>query len=149
MLPVVLTVSGRWQALASAGIAAGFLAAAAWVAFGAEAWRAFRAALWQGADAALITHQLPWAKVQSVYGLARDLGAGAGVAGAAYAAVSLVVTGATCALWRSRTTYALKAAAAAGAALVVMPYLFAYDLAAIVVAAAFIARDRTGRLSVP
>ena len=44
--------------------------------------------------------------------------------------------------WRSRTRYALKAAILSAAALIATPYAFAYDMAAIVVPAAFLATDQ-------
>jgi hypothetical protein len=52
-------------------------------------------------------------------------------------------------VWRSRTCYALKAAALAGAALLATPYAFAYDMAAIVIPAALLASDQLRRGLLP
>jgi hypothetical protein len=48
-------------------------------------------------------------------------------------------------IWRSRVCYELKAAILSAAALLATPYAFAYDMAAIVVPAAFLATDQLSR----
>jgi len=48
-------------------------------------------------------------------------------------------------IWRSRVSYELKAAILSAAALLATPYAFAYDMAAIVIPAAFLATDQLRR----
>ena len=48
-------------------------------------------------------------------------------------------------IWRSRKSFSLKAAIVSAAALVATPYAFAYDMAALVIPAAFLARDQLSR----
>jgi hypothetical protein len=48
-------------------------------------------------------------------------------------------------VWQSRVRYPLKAATLSAAALIATPYAFAYDMAAIVVPAAFLATDQLTR----
>jgi hypothetical protein len=48
-------------------------------------------------------------------------------------------------IWRSRVCYELKAAILSAAALLATPYAFAYDMAAIVIPAAFLAADQLRR----
>jgi hypothetical protein len=48
-------------------------------------------------------------------------------------------------IWRSRVRYELKAAILSASALLATPYAFAYDMAAIVIPAAFLATDQLSR----
>src|SRR5207247_878339 len=48
-------------------------------------------------------------------------------------------------VWRSGVSYNLKAATLSGAALLASPHVFTYDLAAIVIPAAFLAADQLDR----
>jgi len=47
--------------------------------------------------------------------------------------------------WRSGTRYPLKAALLSAATLIATPYAFAYDMAALVIPAAFLAEDQLNR----
>lgn len=142
---LVLACSGRWRALAGALAGSAMLVAASALAFGVRVWLAFPAALARRIDSALVGHDLAWGLFQSVYGLARFLGAAATPAGIAHATLALIAAAATILLWRRPVAYPLKAAAAAAATLLATPYLFAYDMAAIVIPAAFLARDLAER----
>jgi hypothetical protein len=48
-------------------------------------------------------------------------------------------------MWRSRVRFALKAATLSVGVLIVTPYAMAYDLAAIAIPAAFLAKDQLSR----
>lgn len=144
-LVLLLAVSRRWRALTGAAAGSVLLGAATWLAFGTQPWLAFPAALARRADSALIGHALPWGLFQSVYGLARFLGADSVPAGIAHGVVAVAVASATAWLWLRPFRHDLKAAAAATAALLMTPYLFAYDLGAIVIPAVFFARDAIER----
>jgi arabinofuranan 3-O-arabinosyltransferase len=97
---------------------------------------------------ALETNDVGWGKLQSVYGLLRSLGAGAGVAWGAHSAVALAAAAAVALAWTRPLPYALKAALVSVATLVVTPYVFIYDLVALAVPVAFVVTDgmRTGFL---
>src|SRR5207237_312681 len=56
----------------------------------------------------------------------------------ALAAVTVIVGR----VWRSSASYALKAAAVSAAALIATPYAFSYDMAALAIPVAFVARDQ-------
>jgi arabinofuranan 3-O-arabinosyltransferase len=47
-----------------------------------------------------------------------------------------------CIVWRSPVRYALKAATLSAAALIATPYAFAYDMAALAIPVAFLAKDQ-------
>jgi hypothetical protein len=80
-----------------------------------------------------------------VYGLVRNLQCGAGLAWLAQGATTAGLAVIVWRVWRSRVCCALKAATLAAAALLATPYAFAYDMAAIVIPAAFLASDQLRR----
>ncbi len=145
LFPVVLAATGQWRAVAAATATAAVLAGAATAAFGV--------AVWEQCLSAMITHSqytftlgyVAWDKIQTIYGVMRAAGAGAGLAWVAQIAVSLAVTVVVCRFWRRPAPYALKAATLAAGTMIVTPYAYAYDLAAIAVPVAFVVRDRLER----
>jgi arabinofuranan 3-O-arabinosyltransferase len=141
LFPLLLAIAGYWRALAAMIAAGALLAIASSLAFGVEPWLAFPAALTERAQAALVVQDLAWGKLQSVYGLARALGLGALPAGIVHAILALLAAALACLIWQRPVSFDVKAAAAASAALIVTPYLFAYDMAAIVIPGAFLVKD--------
>jgi hypothetical protein len=141
LFPLLFAISGHWRALAATIGAGAVLAIASALAFGLEPWSAFPAALTQRAETALVTQDLAWGKLQSVYGLARALGLDAIGAGIVHALAVLPVIALVCLIWTRPVSFDLKAASAASAALIVTPYLFAYDMAAIVIPGVFLVKD--------
>jgi arabinofuranan 3-O-arabinosyltransferase len=150
LLPVALVASRQWRAIASAAATIAVLAGVSIAAFGAGVWEAFPGQLMAqtgvnfpaGPDAS-------WGYLQSVYGLTRALHGGAALAWAAQGATTL---GAGVIVWlvrRSGVRYPLKAATLSAAALLATPYAFAYDMAAIVIPAAFLATDQLDRGLLP
>jgi arabinofuranan 3-O-arabinosyltransferase len=143
LLPVALVASRQWRAVASAGVAAALLAAASIALFGSDAWAAFpngfveqsKLNLGAGPDS-------NWGYLQTVYGLIRYLNGCATVAWLAQGLTAVSVAIIVWLVWRSRVRYALKAATLSAAALVATPYAFAYDLAALAIPVAFLARDQ-------
>jgi hypothetical protein len=140
LFPLVLIVTARWTAFASAAIVTLMLAALSYLAFGAESWQAFAHWLPMWSQAFLTEGRAPWGKLQSLFGWTRYLGGSEQLAWTLHWTLTLVVTGAVIALWRSRVRYALKAAGLATAALLVTPYLFLYDVMVLAVAIAFLLR---------
>jgi hypothetical protein len=90
-----------------------------------------------------------WGYLQSGYGLARLLHAGAGLAWLVH---SLIATALAIIIWRvwcSAICWRLKAASLSAAALLATPYAFAYDMAALAIPAAFLAADQLQRGLLP
>ena len=141
LFPLVLAVTGTWRVVASAGATALALAAASYLAFGAEAWMRFAATLVQWGDSALNTQTIGWSHLQSLYGVLRWLGAGGLAAWSVHIAFALAVAAAVSFAWLQPIPYALKAALLSVGALLVTPYIFVYDLAILGVPIAFIVKD--------
>jgi hypothetical protein len=146
LFPVALVASRQWCAIASTAVTAAVLAAASVTLFGAEVWAAFphgfavQSELSLGADP-----ESNWGYLQTVYGLIRSLH---GLSYLAWLVQGLVTLGGAVIvwiIWRSQVCYELKAAILSAAALLATPYAFAYDMAAIVIPAAFLAADQLRR----
>ena len=86
-----------------------------------------------------------WGYLQTVYGLIRGLHGDAALAWLAQGALTLGTTVIVWLAWRFGTRYPLKAALLSAATLIATPYAFAYDMAALVIPAAFLARDQLSR----
>jgi arabinofuranan 3-O-arabinosyltransferase len=150
LFPFALLASGRWRAIASTAVTAALLAAASIALFGADAWAAFpRGFVAQTALNLMAGPGANWGYLQSVYGLVRHLHGGAALAGLAQGVTAAGLAVVVWLVWRSRVCYALKAATLSAAALLATPYAFAYDLAAIVIPAAFLADDQLRRGLLP
>src|SRR5205823_2585646 len=148
--PVALLASGQWRAVISAGLTIILLAGVSIAAFGAGAWAAFPEQLMAQTGMSLVTDPgNGWGYLQSVYGLIRGLHGGAAVAWLAQAAITLGAAAIVWRFWRSRAGYPLKAAILSAAALLATPYAFAYDMVALVIPAAFLAKDHLGRGLLP
>jgi Glycosyltransferase family 87 len=153
LLPVALLAAKQWRAVASSIITASVLFVASAGAFGISAWQAFPRGLFQQVGVVLEAEGVPdaaanWGYLQTVYGLIRYFNGGAALAWAGQGVVVSCAAMVVWRIWRSSTGYALKAAILSCAALLASPYGFAYDLAAIAIPVAFLARDqmRSGML---
>jgi hypothetical protein len=139
LIPVALIAGGHWRAIFSAGATVAMLVGASLLVFGWSANASF-------------LHFLPhaystlggegWAKVQSIYSVARYLGAGDSSAWLAQAATVVACAVVIAFLWRSGVAYELKAAALAVAVLLSTPYVHIYDFPVLLVALAFLYRHR-------
>jgi hypothetical protein len=146
LLPVVLLAGWHWRAISAAAATAIAMAAASYFAFGAETWSAFLHALPVTSQAALTEGRAEFAKLQTVYALIRTMGGGETLAWAVHAAFAIAIASGIVLLWRSRVSFDIKAAAFSAGTLLVTPYLFMYDLAALAIPMAFLIRAslRTG-----
>jgi hypothetical protein len=140
LFPLVLLASGRWRAFAAAAAVTALLILAACSVFGVEAWQAFFSSLPAASQASLTEGRADWAKLQSVFAVTRLLGGSAALAWTLHLTMAGAVAIVLCALWRSRISFDLKAAAMATGALLVTPYLFLYDLVVLAVPMAFLVR---------
>ena len=138
LLVIPALVAGRrWRALGWAVAVGCAWLVASWAAFGAEAWRAFLVRL-PDAGAALASGDLATWKVQSVYALARGLGAPEAMAKGAQAVVAAAVVALVClAVRRTAEGRAQVALVAAGAALVT-PFVLGYDLVILLIPTAWL-----------
>jgi hypothetical protein len=141
LFPLVLVLNRSWHAIAAAVCTAIVLAVGSWLVFGGESWALFAAHLHRFGSTALETNDVGWGKLQSVYGLLRSFGAGAGTAWGAHIAVAIATTAAIALAWTRPLPYALKAALFSVATLLVTPYVFFYDLVALAVPIAFLVAD--------
>jgi hypothetical protein len=143
LFPIALVAAKQWRTIASAGITAALLAAASAAAFGSSFWAAFPRELVAQAGLNLLADpDSNWGYLQSTYGLIRSLQASAALAWLAQAAMTCSTAVIVWLVWRSQIRYSLQAATLSAGALIATPYAFAYDLAAIAVAVAFLARDQ-------
>jgi hypothetical protein len=146
LFPVALIASHQWRAIASAGVTVALLAAGSVTLFGAELWAGFPHGLAaQGELNLLAGPESNWGYLQSPYGLIRSLHGPANLAWLVQGLVTLGGAVIVWIIWRSEVRYELKAAILSGAALLATPYAFAYDIAAIVIPAAFLASDQLKR----
>jgi len=140
LFPLVLAVSGQWRTFVSAGVTAALLAGIAWLAFGTGTWLAFIWSVPHTSQAFLSDGWANWAKLQTLFGLLRTLGAGESVAWMLHIAFAFGVAGAVTLIWRSQRGFELKAAALATGAMLATPYLYTYDLVVLAVPLAFLFR---------
>jgi arabinofuranan 3-O-arabinosyltransferase len=146
LFPVALVASRQWQAIAGAAITAALLVSASIALFGAEVWTAFphgfavQSELSLGADP-----ESNWGYLQTPYGLIRSLHGPAQLAWLVQGLVALGGAVSVWTIWRSQVCYELKAAILSAATFLATPYAFAYDMAAIVIPAAFLAIDQLRR----
>jgi arabinofuranan 3-O-arabinosyltransferase len=144
LVPVALAASRQWRAFVSAAVTAALLAAASMAAFGTGVWAAFPRQLVAQSNLNFFADaDGDWGYLQSVYGLVRTLHGGAALAWLAQGTIALALAVIVWVVWRSPVRYALKAAVLSTAALIATPYAFAYDMAALAIPVAFLARDQT------
>jgi len=147
LLPVALAAARQWRAFASAAATAAIFAGISVAVFGGAVWEALPQQLAAQTGEVLQAAgtddpSAEWGYIQTVYGVVRNLNGGAALAwlvqGATTSGAAIIVW----LVWRSLARYSLKAATLAAAALIATPYAFAYDMAAIAVPAAFLAKDQ-------
>jgi hypothetical protein len=83
-----------------------------------------------------------WRKLQSIYAVARLLGAGDPFAWMLQATLIAVLLAGCVLLWRGRSSFALKAAGLSASALLATPFIYFYDLPVLAVPLAFLLRER-------
>ena len=140
LFPLVLIAAAQWTAFVTAAIVAVLLAAASWLAFGTESWQQFFHWMPTFSQAFFTEGRATWFKLQSVFGLVRNLGGGEQLAWIFQWMMSSTVVVALVLLWRSNARYALKAAALATGTLLLTPYLFLYDLMVLAIPVALLVR---------
>jgi glycosyl transferase family 87 len=138
MIPLVLVATGRWRTVFAAAATVAALVIVATLALGMETWRAFFVFAEYTRTTVLETGETGWHKIQSVFSWARMWGASVPLAYAIQGAITLAVAAALIWLWRSRESFALKAAALCLATILATPYSLDYDLMVLAPAIAFV-----------
>ncbi len=138
LFPVALVAGRQWRAIAGAAMTALVLILAAWGVFGTQAWAAFIAWLPRASQAFLVEGEAAFGRMQSVLALVRYLGGGDALARTLQTIASLVAAVGVGAIWFSRASHDIKAAALAVAALIATPYLYAYDMVVLALPAALL-----------
>jgi len=141
LFPLVLVAGGYWRAFGWACLSAAIAYALSGIVFGFETLAAFIHQLPASADALLRQGGVGFNKLQSVYGITRWLGGGDGAGWIAQAIVTAGAAVAVVALWRSRTSFDVKAAGLCAATLLATPYIFAYDLPLLAIGFSFLFRE--------
>jgi hypothetical protein len=141
LFPFVLAAGGYWRAMAAAAATAVALGFITIVIFGTTPWIAFFHWLPLTSNALLSADHTEWNKFQSLFAMARLLGAGTTLAWLLQATQTIVVAIALMTMWRSKqVSFELKAAALAVGVLLATPYVYLYDLAILTVAGGFLMR---------
>jgi Glycosyltransferase family 87 len=144
LFPLALVASRNWRALGSAMATSLALVVTTAIAFGYQTWPAFIESLFNRNSSFSPDGEIEL-KLQSIYGLVHWAGASATVSWAVHVAVAVVTAAAVCVVWAKSVPHALKAAVLCIAALIVSPYVLAYDLCIVSIAVAFFVRDGTAR----
>ena len=148
MIPVVLAASGHWRAFSAAVATVAFLVAAATLVFGWDVWQAFLESTRFTRLVVLEQGDPGWYKMQSVFAWARMWGAPIPLAYALQGVVVACLVAALIGLWRSPTSYSLKAAALCLATILATPFTFDYDMMLLAPAIAFLPRTVSRAVSV-
>jgi arabinofuranan 3-O-arabinosyltransferase len=141
LFPLALLAAGQWRALCGAALSTILLILASGWAFGFETWLDFLASLRAVDPHTLMPDANLVATLQTAFGVVRWAEGSLPLAWTAQGVVSVTVAISVCLIWRRNLPYALKAAALAVGALMVTPYLLAYDLTVFSVAVAFLLRE--------
>ncbi len=140
LFPIALIAGREWRVLMAATIVALAMAAASWLAFGADTWAGFVGNISHTSQAFLSDGAADWRKLQTLFGLMRSLGGSEKLAWSLQAMMTLCAAVAVAALWRSNAQYEIKAAGLGTGLMLATPYLYTYDLVALAVPLAFLFR---------
>jgi len=145
LFPIALIAARQWRAIASAAVTVVALAGLSATAFGIGAWEMLPTGLLAQKNVVLLADgaaDANWGHIQTIYGLIRELHGGSVLAALLHGAAAFAVAVIVWRVWRSSASYDLKAAAVSAAALIATPYAFSYDMAALAIPVAFLARDQ-------
>jgi len=142
LIPIALLANGQWRCMFSAALTAVVLLILAVLVFGAGTAGQFMHAMPAMSNLYLKLGGEGWQKIHSMYGIARFLGAGDRLAWSIQGALIVVSAVSVALLWRSSATLALKAAGLIAAAMLSTPYLHGYDFPVLMMALAFLHRDK-------
>jgi alpha-1,2-mannosyltransferase len=128
LIPVALIAGAYWRTILAAAITVILFVAISWLALGAETWAGFEASTEFTRSVVLEQGATGWQKIQSFFSLVRGLGGGVTLAYAIQTLATAVLAVLVFCLWRSKTSFNIKAAGLIIASLASTPYLLDYDL---------------------
>jgi arabinofuranan 3-O-arabinosyltransferase len=140
--PLALVITGQWRVIISATITAVLFAGAASLTFGANSWLLFFRSVQHDHDPATLLPVNLYTVNHTIFGMMHLVGCSITTSWIVHITVALSITIVVCYIWWQRSVhYSLRAAAFAIGALIVTPYLIAYDLTALAIPAAYIVQD--------
>jgi hypothetical protein len=142
LIPVALLAARQWRTIATSAATTAVLVGLSIVAFGPGPWAEFPRELLAQAHLNLFISSERWGLSQSVYGLIRYLHGAPVLAWLAQGLTTSATAFIVWVVWRSQVRYALKAATLSAAVLIATPYAFPYDLVAIAIPVAYLAKDQ-------
>ncbi|MDP3869337.1 glycosyltransferase family 87 protein [Phenylobacterium sp.] len=140
LIPLALIAGGFWRTLLGAALSSLALLLLALIAFGPETYAAFVGAGSTSLGLLQEGSSLGWAKVQSLYGASRQIGAPPWAAIGLQGLLSLAAAGAVAWVWRSGADMLTRMAALATGALLATPYVLDYDFVLLIVPLCWLAR---------
>ena len=140
LFPLVLIAASQWTVFFTATAVTLGMVMVSWLAFGTESWQAFFHWMPVFSQAFLVEGKATWWKLQSLFSLVRFFGGSEQLAWALQWILSTTVAVVLAVMWRSRISYALKAAALATGTLLITPYLFMYDMMVLAIPVAILIR---------
>jgi hypothetical protein len=149
LFPLALLASRNWRALGSAAAVSAALAILAAIAFGYQGWQFFFEFL-ANRNAGLSTNQgFEILYLQSVFALLHWMGIDLWITWTAHLAVAGAVALAVWFVWAKPFPFALRATVLCIGSVMVTPYVLAYDLCILSIAAAFLVSDGLSRGFLP
>lgn len=141
LIPLALLCGGYWRAIVSAAVTAILFALLSWLVVSTQAWLDFLPSF-MGANTGTLTGGLSdWRKLQSLFGVARVLGADTVAAWIVQGSAMLAAALWVCLTWSSRrAAFATKAATLAAAAVLFTPYIYLYDITLLALPVAYLLR---------
>jgi alpha-1,2-mannosyltransferase len=141
LIPLFLGVTGRWKTLAAAAASVVLLVLLSCAAFGWRIWLAFFRSL-EFTRVVVLEHGAPgWQKFQTVFGMARMLGFGVGVAYLFHFSVAILAIAVAALVWRRAGVIELQATALVLGTMLVTPHLLDYDTVLLALPIAWLAAD--------
>ena len=141
IFPVALLVTGQWRMIVGATATFMVLAVGVTVFYGFAIWHGYAATFGTSSLDNFMTDAGFDAIDQTMFGVMHWFGAGFATKWAVHLIAAALATALVCWIYRRPTSATLKAAALAIGALIVTPYMLAYDLTCLTVPAAFLAHD--------
>lgn len=144
LLPVAFAAAGAWRAIAAAALTALILHAPSLLIFGVDGWRDFFAAVARlNADVVGPGLHTPPTGMTTLFGQLRMWGAPSSLAVGAQYVLALAVMAVVAVVWRRPGDRLGKAALVCSGAIIAAPYAYAYEMTALLLSGAYLARSAT------
>ncbi len=141
LLPFAFLAVGAWRTIAVACVTAALLHASSFLAVGAEGWAAFvDAALHFRDEIAGAAALTPPRGMTTVFGQVKLMGFSGETAMTAQFAATAILAALTVIVWRKPIDPLAKAAFLGAGAIIAAPYAYGYEMTALILAGAFLAR---------